>query len=89
MRRDITANAQAIDPLIYFNSIRNEIIATLRAAMELHSNVIWVLGTVTLFERTVEGELQETPFEFYTEAQRLLSPTKLLRKSKSPSLSYS
>src|ERR1700759_4438973 len=62
LRHRIVAGEDAVDPLIYFKTIVNEIAGTLQHGLELHSCYRWVLSASVIFERTVEGNLQETKF---------------------------
>ncbi len=43
----------------------------------LHTSFRWVLSSTVIFEREVEGEIQETRFDFYSNEQILLRPDQI------------
>ena len=73
----IPAPPNAYDPLIYYQSISPEIASTLENGLQLHSNLRWELRAVVTFERTVDGELSNTDFEFGGGDQILLRPDEI------------
>jgi len=68
----ILAGDDAIDSIPYFRSITEEIVTTLNHALHLHTSIRWLLGVTTIFEREIDGVLQETRFEFSSNQQVLL-----------------
>ena len=72
LRHRIIAGLNAVDPIIYFQSIVREIVETLQHGLELHASFRWVLSASVIFERTVEDNLQETRFDFNSDEQVLL-----------------
>src|SRR5207249_3228451 len=53
------------------------ITSTLHNGLELHTCIRWILGATVIFERIIEGEEQETRFEFNSEQQILLIPDEI------------
>jgi len=68
----IPAGDDAIDSIPYFRSVTEEIVTTLIHALHLHTSIHWLLGVITIFEREIDGVLQETRFEFNSNQQVLL-----------------
>ena len=75
--RRILADSGAVDPLPYFQSLTPEIRRSLVDGIALHSTFRWTLETVVIFERTVEGILTETRFEFRSDSAILLHPDEI------------
>src|SRR6202000_1151248 len=60
LRHRIVAGQHAVDPLLYLKPIATEIGEPLQHGLELPGSYRWVLSATVIFERTVEGNLQET-----------------------------
>src|SRR6266516_1175323 len=72
INRSVLAGEDAIDASIYLRSMIPEIRRTLEDGVEMHTSFRWLLSSTVIFEREVEGETQETRFDFYSDEQVLL-----------------
>src|SRR6266516_6010225 len=77
INRTVLAGEDAIDASIYLRSMIPEIRRTLEDGVEMHTSFRWLLSSTVVFEREVEGETQETRFDFYSDEQVLLRPDQI------------
>src|SRR6266516_73439 len=77
INRTVLAEEDAIDASIYLRSMIPEIRRTLEDWVEMHTSFRWLLSSTVIFEREVEGETQETRFDFYSDEQVLLRPDQI------------
>src|SRR3989442_865234 len=75
--REILAGNDAIDPIVYYRSVAGEIASVVGQGLEVHSSSRWILRTTVIFERMVDDILQETRFNFQSDAQILLRPDQI------------
>ena len=77
IKRTVLAGEDAIDASIYLSSMSPEIRRVLEDGVEMHTSFRWLLSSTVIFERDVEGEAQETHFDFYSNEQVLLCPDQI------------
>src|SRR5437867_730548 len=75
--REILAGNDAIDPIVYYRSVAGDIASIVGQGLEVHVSTRWILRTTVIFERMVDDILQETRFNFQSDAQILLRPDQI------------
>src|SRR6202142_1074258 len=67
----------AIDPSLYLQSIRPEIVEMLQQGLDMHTNLRWTFGATIFYDRYVDGEREEIKADFNSPDQILLRPAQI------------